>query len=426
MRLPVRIVLLTIGLWLGCASLAWPAGSTPPADASDSRVLVMLRLPPEHFRPEATYGDSYGDAATRMGRRRVASRLAREHGLTLVGDWPMPLLGVDCFIMQVPTASSPEAEAASLARDPSVAWSEPLRLYHAQSTPAAHRDPLFPAQPAARQWRLADLHQMSTGRNISVAVIDSKVERDHPDLQGQIAWAEDYLPSRPVISEAHGTGVAGIIAARADNGVGIVGIAPRARLMALRACWQGPAIAQAPGATLCDSLSLAQALHFAIEHDAQVINLSLSGPPDRLLSQLIDIAIGRGETVVAAYDRDLPGGGFPASHAGVVAVSDEPMARPVAGVYIAPGRDVPTTQPGGRWFLVSGSSYSAAHVSGLFALLRQRSPRARMASALVVARPGEGLIDACASLIRAAGPCDCACARPSEVSAYLAPNPVTH
>ena len=81
-----------------------------------------------------------------------------------------------------------------------------------------------------------------------------------------------------------------------------------------------------------------------------------------------------------------------------------------AGVFTAPGHDVPTTQPNGKWFLVNGSSYAAAHVSGLFALMRERDPRARTAAWLVTRRPGGGAIDACATLVHASGPCACACA----------------
>jgi subtilisin family serine protease len=261
----------------------------------------------------------------------------------------------------------------------------------------------------AREWRLADLHQIATGRRVKVAVIDSRVEKTHPDLAGQVEVSEDFVPQRPGApgGERHGTGVAGIIAARADNQAGIVGVAPRARLMALRACWQASAAAQAE--TACDTLSLARALDFAITHDAQVINLSLSGPADTLLGRLIDIAVGRGATVVAAFDPDLPGGGFPASHRGVVAVAEETRAQASPTLYHAPGRDIPTTQPGARWFLVNGSSYAAAHVSGLFALMREKRPARAGGLVLVASRPG-GRIDACASLLRTAPPCACACA----------------
>ena len=94
-------------------------------------------------------------------------------------------------------------------------------------------------------------------------------------------------------------------------------------------------------------------------------------------------------------------------------MADEQRGPNAGGIYVAPGRNVPTTQPGGHWFLVNGSSYSAAHVSGLFALMRERNAAARGAAALVFARTGGGAIDACASLLQAAGARDYACARPA-------------
>lgn len=393
-------------LWLAGVPLA----RADPAPAAPRQVLVLLRVPPDHAGPAASYGAGYDETAGRAARRRIAGGLARRYGLTLIDDWPMPLLGLDCFIMAVPDGRSPVEEASRLSRESEVAYSEPVSLFRARGAEPVHSDPLFRIQPAARQWRLAALHQIATGRNVRVAVIDSQVQADHPDLRGQVEISRDFVGGGLPRGEAHGTGVAGVIAARADNGVGIAGVAPGARLVALRACW--PAVSG--DETDCDSLRLAEALHFAIERSVRVINLSLSGPPDRLLAGLIDVAVRDGITVVAAVDPALPGGGFPASHAGVVAVSDE--ARPAQGgsdagmVFVAPGHDVPTTQPGGKWFLVSGSSYSAAHVSGLFALLRERDPRARTAAWLVTRGRGGGAIDACATLMQPSGSCGCACA----------------
>jgi hypothetical protein len=405
-------------LWLALTCFAQGAARAAPLATGgdpDREVLVLLRLAPEHFRPGADYTDSYDDAMARAARRRIAGRLAHSHGLALIGDWPMPLVGVDCFIMMAPPGRSTDREAKLLSLDPAVSWAEPVRLYKGEgSQPSRGRgDPLFRAQPAAQEWRLADLHEIATGRNVTVAVIDSMVERNHPDLLGQVAVAENFVADHPTTAEDHGTGVAGVIAAVADNGVGIVGVAPGARLMTLRACWQNAGSGLETRTTICDSLSLAQALHYAIEHDARVINLSLAGPSDPLLAKLIDVAVARRLTVVAAFDRGLPDGGFPASHAGVVAVADESMAPTIPGVYSAPGRDVPTTEPGGRWFLVNGSSYAAAHVSGLFALLRERA-RASEPLTLVVADAAQRTIDSCASLLRVVGPCDCGCARPAS------------
>jgi len=405
---------LVLGL-LVAASASLGLAQTPLADqpapaAPIQQVLVMLRMAPQHFRPDG-YGGSYGDGEGRSARWRIARRLAKEQGVSVADEWPMPVLGVDCYLMTVPADRSPEEVAARLGRDPGVSWSEPLHTYHAKGEPIAHNDPLYRVQPAAREWRLAELHQISTGRDVRIAVIDSAIETTHRDLVGQIELTKNFVPDRPDIPEDHGTGVAGVIAAHADNNLGMAGVAPQARLMGLRACWQetpraGEAESAAP--TLCDSLSLAKALDFAISHKAQVINMSLSGPPDLLLGRLVDIALTDKIIVVAAYDRNLPNGGFPASHKGVVAVADETADPHVAGVFGAPGRDVPTTETGNRWFLVNGSSYAAAHVSGLFALVRQRTPSVHNASALVVAYHGD-TINACATLLQTSGSCDCDC-----------------
>ncbi|MGI9169167.1 MAG: S8 family serine peptidase [Caulobacteraceae bacterium] len=337
---------LVLCLALGSALIGPSRGAYRIAVASEPspsshQILVLLRLPPAHLRPSSGYGGAggYGDGEGRGARRRIAGALARENGLTLLDDWPMPVVGLDCFIMTTPAGRSPAEVAARLTRDPRVAWSQPMGLFHAQSIARAGGAPglpsgrLFPVQPAAREWRLIDLHQMATGRGVRVAVIDSMIERSHPDLLGQAPVSQDFVPDHPAGPERHGTGVAGIIAAK---GVGIVGVAPRARLMALRACWQSGSGRGGASITTCDTLSLAKALSFAVEHNAQVINLSLSGPPDPLLGRLLDVAIARGVAVVGAFDRTLPGGGFPASHAGVVAVAAESMDAPLAGIYSAP------------------------------------------------------------------------------------------
>jgi hypothetical protein len=126
-----------------------------------------------------------------------------------------------------------------------------------------------------------------------------------------------------------------------------------------------------------------------------------------LLDKLIDVALARGISVVAAYDGVAPKGGFPASKPGVIAVADESLQTWPATVYGAPGRDIPTTEPGGKWYIVNGSSYAAAHVAGLLALVREQRRGARMRIAL---RPNGRIIDACATLVSISPSCDCDCA----------------
>ena len=398
----LALSLLIVSLRSGDAQARAPAEQQMAA----REVLVMLKLPPSHFRPNAGYSGTYGARAPASARRRIAKGIARRNGLMVEDNWPMPLLGVDCFVMSVPGNATIADAVARLAADPQVLWAQPMQLYRALGSTRVAGDPLYPVQPAASAWRLADLHRVATGRGVMVAVIDSKVEVRHPDLTGQFLVDRDFVVGHPDASERHGTGIAGVIGAKADNGLGIAGVAPGARMLALRACWQlGPA-ANLP--TVCDTLSLAKALHFAIERGAQVINLSLSGPPDLLLARLVAIALSRRISIVAAYDVNLPHGGFPASEAGVIAVADQALpSRPIA-VYGAPGRDVPTTQPGGKWYFVNGSSYAAAHVSGLLALVREE--RGKASQHLALSQGGRGAVDACATLLPVSESCDCSCA----------------
>ena len=185
--------------------------------------------------------------------------------------------------------------------------------------------------------------------------------------------------------------------------------------MALRACWQSDAAAS------CNSFTLAKAFQFALQRGARVINMSVTGPDDKLLGLLVDSALEQGVTVVGAVDPATAGGGFPASHRGVIAVASDGVhdAGDPASAVSAPGRDVPTTLPVDRWGFVDGTSFAAAHVTGLLGLLHQITPslgpeqtRALLHEAAGAASSGtEGAqpIDVCAVITRAAGACSCGC-----------------
>ncbi len=404
------IKLLFAALLSLCASLPLRA-QTPvqPAEAPEAiRILVMLHLPPPHFRPDASYSGRYPDDGARAARHRIAAQLASTHQLTLVSDWAMPVIGIDCYVMQLPPHVSLAQALALLAHDSRVAWAQPLHDFQAMQG----ADPLFPVQPVARYWRLAELHKTSTGRAVRVAVIDSGIDGQHPDLAGQIALRANFVDATPDAAEVHGTAVAAIIAARRGNGQGITGIAPEARLLALRACWPDAA----SPATRCNSFTLGKALNFAILNHAKIINMSLSGPSDRLLETLLDAATERGITIVGAVDPQRADGGFPASHPGVLAVSMAGGTRSTApAILTAPGQDIPSAAPGARWAFVSGSSYAAAHVSALAALAFQLQPAASSAQLRAAIQAGDGSdrqagnIDACATLARFTGACTCSC-----------------
>ena len=115
-----------------------PFGSAQAQQAgreAPQKILVLLRLAPQHYRPGSSYSGDYGRDQLRGARQRLASRVARDHGLTLVDEWPMPMLGLDCFIM----ATAPGQTAAAAAADSGVG-----------STSGVRRSPLR----ARREYRL--------------------------------------------------------------------------------------------------------------------------------------------------------------------------------------------------------------------------------------------------------------------------------
>jgi hypothetical protein len=381
----------------------------------------MLPIAPAHFRAGTSYGSGYDEHAGRSARRRVASDLAATLDLTVLSEWPMPALSVDCFLMRSSPGRPVGEILQALAHDSRVTWAQELHSYHA----LGRGDPLYQLQPGGPAWHLAELHGIATGHNVAIAVVDSGIELSHPDLRGRIATSQNFVDSSVYTGETHGTAVAGIIAANADDGIGIAGIAPEARLMALRACWE-----TAGGATSCNSFTLAKALQFAVSNDAQVINMSLTGPQDRLLGLLLETALSHGVAVVGAVDPAVADGGFPASHSGVVAVAGDDSPG-VVGTVRAPGLDVPATLPGAQWGFVSGSSFAAAHITGVLALLQELHPaitpdQARQLLLAAGTAPHADSVadlgsrdttDVCALITHLAKACACACMGRSETPA---------
>ena len=303
--------------------------------------------------------------------------LERDYGLTRVDGWPIGLLDVYCAVMAVDPDHDVDATLARISGDPRVHLAQPMQSFNVRG----YDDPYFDAQYGAGSPQVLQMHQRSTGHGVLVAVIDTGMDRTHPDLKGRIATARNFVDNDARFdSDIHGTAVAGIIAADANNGIGIVGLAPGANLLALKACWQG---AVDDIRAQCNTFTLAKALSFAIDQHADIINMSLGGPNDPLLALLIELALARGIEVVAADDAT---GEFPAGLAGVIAVraidrddspasADGPPDGPknkVGGIVVeVDAHDLLSTSPGGHYDYFSGSSMGAARVAGLSALLRQ-------------------------------------------------------
>jgi subtilisin family serine protease len=401
------LLLAILAMLAGCGAIQTAGGTdgpeVPTQLQSHQIIVTLAKATPERW------------AAMRAS-------LARAHGLDAVGAFPLDSLGVQCVVFQVPPGRSMDEALARLTADPLVESAQPNQLF--RGLVVSHDDPYASMQYGARVIHAPLAHRWATGKGVSVAVVDTGVDTNHPDLRGRIARSASFVQGgeQTFGDDSHGTAVAGVIAAVAGNGIGIFGVAPEARILAAKACWhRRPEDLRA----VCSSWTLAKAVDFAIGGDAQVLNLSLGGPPDALLARLIERAIERNIPVVAAVvDQGGPVPGFPASLDSVIAVvasdPDGAVRAPAAlsrpGVLAAPGIDVLTTAPRGAYDFRSGSSLAAAHVSGVVALLLERDARLTpaqvrailtetAAATSTVAGGGARVsrIDACAALARLVG-----------------------
>ena len=285
---------------------------------------------------------------------------------------------------------------------PALIWAAP-----AASEEAGPNDPFFSQQWGLARVRASDAWASATGSGVTIAIVDSGVDLGHPDLAANVDLDRDvdFVDGKTDTDGAqdttgHGTHVAGIAAAVTNNGVGIAGVAPRARIMAVRVL--GPEENR--------TARIAAGIRYAADHGAQVVNLSLSySPPGHIDSitgsmrpvhEAIAYALSKGAVVVASAGNDsLPLCAEPAAVNGVLCVgavdrSERPAyytnfeSRRSKRYLVAPGgdqtiscaNDVLSTYLRGAarscssvdgYEADAGTSMAAAFVSGTAALLAE-------------------------------------------------------
>ncbi len=203
---------------------------------------------------------------------------------------------------EAPVPSPSSMSGPSSPSSPSAPASPPASALGASAPISLYNDPYFGLQKGFQQMSAAALQQVSVGARVKVAVIDTGVDARHPDLLGQVSGQRDYVAGGgalvDAVPERHGTEVMGLIVAKVNNHQGIVGVAPGAVATSYRACWTdaaraGAGAAAGPAPARCNSFTLAQALGAAIADGAEVINLSLGGPSDPLLTKLAQRLVAR-------------------------------------------------------------------------------------------------------------------------------------
>jgi subtilisin family serine protease len=301
-----------------------------------------------------------------------ADELARRHGLERIASQSFPLLGSTIGLFRIVDRRPVDMVRREFAADGRVR-SVQLNLRHFlqdQKKPAIEGDV---AQYAVAQLRLPQAHALARGMNVTIAVIDSGVDLKHPELANSVADSFDALGSSEG-PHVHGTGIAGAIVAHAK----LMGSAPEARLLAIRAFGAGSKGAEST------SYVILRGLDYAAEHGAQIINMSFAGPKDPLIERGIAAMAARGILMVAAAGnagaKSPPL--YPAANPNVIAVSgtdaqDKLFAASNRGNHIAisaPGADIFLPAPDEKYQITSGTSFSAAYVSGVAALLLERNP----------------------------------------------------
>jgi subtilisin family serine protease len=376
---------LLLGAALAFAGVASVARDTAPPVLTPGEVrqapaqfIVVAVVNPLATRPSAVGGTAHGYGAAsnyRVGASAagVIKDLATQYNLTRVSEWPIEQLGMHCVLFRIPAGTTREAMLERLRADARVRIAQPLNEFES-ATEASPKfdDPYARLQSNVLALDVAEAHAISRGTGVRVAVIDTGIDIRHPDLAGRTQLTRNYVDTdtESFRTDRHGTQVAGLIAAAANNGIGIVGVAPDVRLLALKACWQ----ASATSSGRCNSFTIAQAIADALTARAQVINLSLVGPSDPLLEALVAKAVSAGIIVVGAVSSDVRFA-FPAKLPGVLAVAEAEAGSEDANVLRAPARDIVTLVPNGHYDFASGSSLATAQISGVVALLLARNQK---------------------------------------------------
>jgi subtilisin family serine protease len=357
---------------VGGTALAAPPTAPPPLQPP--RIVVAFANEP-HMTPgpAGTTGSHYGGDGYRVAQnaQQQARRVGAAYSLRQVASWPIKALSMHCVVYEI-TDGRPVSEVlAALSKDTRVVLAQPLQEFHtlgdrsAAGTP--YNDPLYDLQTNLLTLGIARAHERAQGAGVRVALIDTGVDAAHPDLAGRIVRTHSFVATRAPAASLlrHGTAMAGLIAAVANNHIGIVGIAPQAQLEVFEACWQ---LRPDSDAAACNTFTLAEALAAALASGAPLINLSVAGPADPLLSALVQSGLKHGVTFVGAANG---ADDFPTAIPGVIAASGS--ERPLPGALAAPAEHVLTLRPGAQYDFESGASVAAAELTGVIALLMSAS-----------------------------------------------------
>jgi len=339
--------------------------------AFEPRVFTIPAFGETHYVPnEIVVGVPAG-----VSPQRVAE-IARRNGMTPAGSGALEASGVSLQRWRI-ADGRPIAEAIGALRgEADIQAAQPnfrFKLAQAAGVSQAAVDG-FSVQYAPSKLHLEQAHRLSTGQGVLVAVIDTGIDRLHPEIAGAVAGAFDAIGSREP-PDAHGTAIAGAIIAHGR----LTGAAPGARILAIRAFTTAGADAEAT------TMTVVRSIEYAMAQGARVINMSFAGARDPVIGRSLAQARRKGIVLVAAAGNagaESPPL-YPAADPNVIAVSATDVDDHLLDVanrgrqiaLAAPGVDVLLPAPGARYQIATGTSFAAAHVAGITALMLAKNPQ---------------------------------------------------
>lgn len=349
--------------------------------------------PPLSAQPPASAGGASGSGVPPSGERRFVAdeivteisagatpqaieSIARRYNLTRLESINLSLIGSTIYRWRVGSRRS-VADIIGVVEDQHavIASAQPNYVFRLQgdAAPNSPRAGDDTTQYVLGKLQIDQAHQLATGKNIPIAVIDSEIDAKHPDLAGTAMKSFDALGGEQKPHQ-HGTAMAGAIAAHGK----LVGVALGPELLAARA------FDDTPGEAKGTSFAIYKSLQWAADNSARVVNMSFAGPIDPLLHRMLTAAYDKGMVLIAAAGNAGPNSAplYPAADADVIAVtatdlSDGLYKMANRGQFIAvaaPGVDVLALAPGESYQVTTGTSVAAAEVSGIAALLLELKP----------------------------------------------------
>lgn len=302
----------------------------------------------------------------------VGEEIARTYGLTRLNGFSSALLGGRVQRYRVLGNRRMATVIAGLSTNPFITAVTRNHYHRVQGDKSSRKN--NSAQYSLKIMGIPSAHELATGRKIRIAIIDAGIDVNHPALTKVVAAKFNAVGDKRYKAHSHGTAIAGIIGGHGK----VQGVAPEAKLLAIRAFYTSKR-RPIPETT---TFILLRALDAAAKQGAHIFNLSFTGPKDTLVEIALNQAYLNGTILIAAAGNQGAKAppAYPAAYDSVIAITatdnqDRLYKKANRGQYLvasAPGVDVLVAAPRKRYSYSSGTSFAAAHVSGLAALLLEQ------------------------------------------------------